>query len=269
MYPSPTSRSVWSRSAIAGISLKNSFASSTVISSTSNTFFFLYFTLRVSLSNLFPSHTSHVTYTVGKKCISTAIIPRPSHDSQRPPFTLNENRFAFHPRRRASSVSANMSRICPHDSVYVATFERGVRPIGLWSMRIARERYSRPRNCAQLYILFVRYFLSNCAERFDASTSSIKLDFPAPETPVIHTSRPSGMSIFTLSMLCTFAPMIWSLPLSASRRFSGISIFASPRKYASVRDFEGLVFAVSKSSIHPAAMTFPPCTPAAGPMSTI
>src|SRR6185295_12456831 len=105
-------------------------------------FFFLYFTVRVSLSNRLPLQTSQVTYTVGKKCISTAISPLPSQASQRPPLTLNEKRLAFQPRRRASSVVANRSRMWVKAPVYVAKFERGVRPMGDWSIRIARERYS-------------------------------------------------------------------------------------------------------------------------------
>ena len=44
--------------------------------------------------------------------------------------------------------------------VYVAMLERGVRPIGDWSMRIARDKYSVPVNDEQLKICAVLYFLS-------------------------------------------------------------------------------------------------------------
>src|SRR3990167_9669741 len=120
-------------------------------------FLFLYFTVRVSFSKRFPRHTSHVTYTVGRKCISTAIVPLPSHVSHRPPFTLNENLPGPHPRRRASAVSAQRSRIKVNEPVYVAGFERGVRPIADWSIRTVRERYSVPVKLSQLKISAVRY----------------------------------------------------------------------------------------------------------------
>src|SRR3989338_1763315 len=100
--------------------------------------FFLNFTSSVSFIKRLPLQTSHVTYTVGKKCISTATRPLPSHASQRPPLRLNENRLGLHPRARASSVIANMSRMWVHEPVYVAGFERGVRPLGGLSMRIER-----------------------------------------------------------------------------------------------------------------------------------
>src|SRR3990167_10776516 len=120
-------------------------------------FFFLYLTSSVSLVKRLPLHTSHVTYTVGKKCISTAMVPLPSHVSQRPPFTLKENLPGPHPRRRASAVSANRSRIKVNEPVYVAGFERGVRPIADWSIRTVRERYSVPVKLSQLKISAVRY----------------------------------------------------------------------------------------------------------------
>src|SRR3990167_6434853 len=113
-------------------------------------FLFLYFTVRVSLSKRFPRHTSHLTYTVGKKCISTAISPFPSQASQRPPFTLNEKRFAFHPRARASGVAAKRSRMYGNAPGYLAGFERDVRPIGDWSIKMARDKYSSPVIDAQL-----------------------------------------------------------------------------------------------------------------------
>src|SRR3989344_7082246 len=133
--------------------------------------FFLYFTSSVSFINLFPLHTSHVTYTVGKKCISTATRPFPWHASHRPPLTLNEKRPGPHARAFASSDIANMSRIWVQAPVYVAGFERGVRPIGLWSIRMARPRESVPLNSAQLYVFALRYRLSKRACRLRCSIS--------------------------------------------------------------------------------------------------
>ena len=62
------------------------------------------------------------------------MIPSPEQASQRPPLTLNEKRPFLYPRIFASLVLANKSRISSKTLVYVAGFERGVRPIGLWSI---------------------------------------------------------------------------------------------------------------------------------------
>ena len=70
IYPNPTSFNVCILSLIRGILSKNCNASSTVISNTSAIDLSLYFTSNVSLLYLFPLHTSHGTYTSGKKCIS-------------------------------------------------------------------------------------------------------------------------------------------------------------------------------------------------------
>ena len=44
----------------------------------------------------------------------------------------------------ASGVEANRSRISLNKFVYVAGFERGVRPMGLWSMQMTLSRFSSP-----------------------------------------------------------------------------------------------------------------------------
>src|SRR5699024_7651055 len=91
IYPRPTSFKVCSFLPIFGIFSKNSTPSSTVISSISDIFFPLYFTCKVSLLYLLPLHTSHGTYTSGKKCISTLTVPSPLQASHLPPFTLKLN----------------------------------------------------------------------------------------------------------------------------------------------------------------------------------
>src|SRR3989338_5390305 len=229
--------------------------------------FFLYLTSSVSFIKRFPLHTSQVTYTVGRKCISTATNPFPWHASHLPPFTLKEKRPGPQPRARASSLIANMSRMCVHAPVYVAGFDRGVRPMGDWSIRIERPKYSVPENSAALYVLALRYRLSNRAKRFLCKISYRNVDFPEPDTPVMQTSFPSGTSTLILSRLNFEAPRIFIFPLSAVRRFSGISILVSSRKYESVREPDLLLFAVSSSSSHPEATIVPPCTPAPGPRS--
>ena len=59
-----------------------------------------------------------------------AMTPSPWQASQRPPFTLNEKRPGRNPRARASASMAKSSRMNVNRPVYVAGFERGVRPIG-------------------------------------------------------------------------------------------------------------------------------------------
>src|SRR3989338_11054119 len=123
---------------------------------------------------------SQVTKTVGRKCISTAINPFPWQASHRPPLTLKENRPGFQPRARDSVAAAKRSRMCVNAPVYVAGFERGVRPIGDWSMSTVRPRYSLPVNEAALYVCGVRYFRSRRERRLRWSISYIKVDFPEP-----------------------------------------------------------------------------------------
>src|SRR3989344_2075420 len=84
---------------------------------------------------------------------------------------------------------------------------------------------------------------------------------------VTHTSLPSGTSTFTFCRLNLFAPRIFILPLSDVLRSVGSGIASSPRRYASVREPDLLVFAVSNSSSQPAATMVPPWTPAPGPIS--
>src|SRR3972149_3198069 len=108
--------------------------------------------------------------------------------------------------------------------------ERGVRPIGLWSIRIARERYSLPVKDAQLNISLVRYFLSNRPCRFLWSISYMKEDLPEPETPVMQTILPNGTFALRFLILKIFPPTTFSSPFSDVRLLSGISILASSRR---------------------------------------
>src|SRR3989338_10366679 len=151
-------------------------------------FFFLYLTSSVSFIKRLPLHISQVTYTVCKKCISTATSPLPWQTSHRPPLTLKLNLPGPHPRALASSLIANKSRMCVNAPVYVAGFERGVRPIGDWSIKIERARYSVPLNSLQLYIFAVRYRLSNRARKLRCNISYKNEDLPELHTPVIATS---------------------------------------------------------------------------------
>src|SRR4030095_14616381 len=127
-----------------GTALKNSTASSTVISSTSLIDLPLYLISSVSRLYLLPLHFSQGTYTSGKKFISITRIPPPSHTSQRPLFTLNENRPALYPRIFASGIDANNVRMSVKKPQYVAGLLLGVLPIGDWSISITLSICSNP-----------------------------------------------------------------------------------------------------------------------------
>ncbi len=87
-------------------------------------------------------HTAH--RRPGRKCISIFNIPSPLHASHRPPFTLKLKRPFLYPFAFASGVAANRSRIRSNTPVYVAGLDRGVRPIGDWSILITLSRCSTP-----------------------------------------------------------------------------------------------------------------------------
>ena len=67
-------------------------------------------------------------------------------------------------------------------SVYVAGLERGVRPIGVWSMSITLSKQSIP-SIASCAPGFVRVRLSRFASALN-TTSFTSVDLPDPETPV-------------------------------------------------------------------------------------
>lgn len=166
--------------------MKNSSASSTVISSTSDIVFPLYFTSKVSLLYLFPWHTSHGTYTSDKKCISIFNIPSPLQASHLPPATLKLNLPLSYPRIFASFVPANMSLIKSNTPVYVAGFERGVLPIGDWSMFIILSMFSSPFTSLHFPGFSFEPFRSLATLLYSISFTNVL--FPEPETPVTHTN---------------------------------------------------------------------------------
>ncbi len=83
--------------------------------------------------------------------------------------------------------------------MYVAGFERGVRPMGAWSMEITLSIASRPviESHAPMGAV-AEYSLARAA---GSSVSMTRLDFPLPETPVTVVKRPSGMSTVTFRKL--------------------------------------------------------------------
>src|ERR1700704_2976725 len=111
MYPSPTSATVCSLRLIAGMLIKNSKASSTVMDKMSEMFLPLYRTDSVSELYLFPLHSSQTTYTSDKNCISIFLTPSPSHAKHLPSGTLNENWPGVYPLSFDISVFEYSSRI--------------------------------------------------------------------------------------------------------------------------------------------------------------
>ena len=89
-------------------------------------------------------------------------------------------------------------------SVYVAGLERGVRPMGFWSMRIILSRCSTP------WIAACRP--GSCRARWRAQSSCLKTMsliselLPEPETPVTQVNSPRGMRASMFLRLCWRAP---------------------------------------------------------------
>ena len=191
------------------------------------------------------------------------MIPSPLQASQRPPFTLKLNLPFPKPLIFASGKAANRSLILVNIPVYVAGFDRGVLPIGLWSMSITLSMFSRPKiaSCSPAFA-WVRLIIDEAPL---LSISLIRLLLPDPETPVTHTSSPRGISTSMFLRLFARAPLIEiNLPFP-SLRCSGSSIFFAPDRYCPVIEFG---FALISSAV-PWATTIPPWIPAPGPISTI
>ena len=83
-----------------------------------------------------------------------------------------------------------MSLIKSNAPVYVAGFERGVLPIGDWSIFIILSILSKPLICLHFPGFSLAPF--NCCAMFLYNTSFINVLFPEPDTPVIHINSPRG-----------------------------------------------------------------------------
>ena len=88
----------------------------------------------------------------------------------------------------------------------MAGFERGVRPIGDWSMLMILSTWSSPlmRRCAPGRC-FARW--SRFATALN-STSLTSVDLPDPDTPVTEQNTPSGTFTSMSLRLCCDAPLI-------------------------------------------------------------
>jgi hypothetical protein len=136
--------------------------------------------------------------------------------------------------------------------VYVAGFERGVRPIGDWSMSITLSRNSMP-NMKSNFPARVFAPLSSAASAL-YTTSLTKEDLPLPETPVTAVIIPSGIEIVRFLRLFSPAPVIVKalpLPFLLER---GTGIFLEPLRYFPVMEFSHDII----SSAVPAHTISPP-----------
>ena len=228
---------------------------------TSEIFLPLYFTVKVSLLYLFPLHTSHLTYTSGRKCISTFIIPSPSQASHLPPLTLKLNLPGLYPLALASWVPANSSLIGVNIPVYVTGLDLGVLPIGLWLISITLSTSSVPSIFSKASVF--RELLLRIFDKAGKSVWLIRVDFPEPETPVTLTIFPRGISKSIFLRLFPEHPKSLIFPLSSICFFFLIWILFFPKTYWEVREF----FAFFRDSTFPEKHTSPPWIPAFGPMS--
>ena len=146
-----------------------------------------------------------------------------------------------------------MSLIKSNTPVYVAGFERGVLPIGDWSILIILSIFSSP--------LISLHFPGFSDEPFSSfaivlyNTSFTSVDFPEPETPVTHVNTPNGnftLIFFKLFSVAFFTSIAFDFTIFLL--FLGTSIFFLPLKYWPVTES----FTNFTSSAVPCAITFPP-----------
>ena len=146
--------------------------------------------------------------------------------------------------------------------VYVAGFDRGVRPIGDWSMLMILSIWLRPSTPSWAPGRSFAWCRRLATEWWSVSLTSV--DLPEPETPVTQQKTPSGTATSIPFRLCSRAFRTSRAP-RGSRRSAGTSIRRFPERYWPVS--EAAVAATSAGG--PSAMTWPPCSPAPGPRSTM
>ena len=107
--------------------------------------------------------------------------------------------------------------------------ERGVRPMGLWSMSTTLSRYSMPS--MRSHLPGWTFMRMRSAPRRLKSTSLTREDFPEPETPVTTVKVPRGKVTSMCRRLFSAAPMTFrNFPLPV-RRSVGTGIFFFPERY--------------------------------------
>ncbi len=111
--------------------------------------------------------------------------------------------------------------------MYVAGFERGVLPIGDWSIAITLSILSIPE--ISLWAPELICVLEKWFSKLLSKISFIKVDFPDPDTPVTDTNSPKGISTSRFFKLFSDAFLIINDP-------SGLRILFSKRiKESSLR----------------------------------
>ena len=109
--------------------------------------------------------------------------------------------------------------------MYVAGLDRGVLPIGDWSISIILSTNSVPLKPLNGFGIFLDLLLFNVRFKALYKVCNIRVDFPLPETPVTHVKLPKGIFKFTLFRLLPVAPVISkNLPFFANLLFFGTSI---------------------------------------------
>ena len=179
---------------------------------------------------------------------------------------MNENLPGLYPRLLDSGKLVNQSLIGPNAPVYVAGFDLGVLPIGVWSILIILSTSSMPLKVLNGIGIFLDLLLFKLKFKALYKVWSIKVDFPLPETPVTHVKQPKGIFKFTFFKLFPVAPPnCKNLPFLASLLFFGSAINFLLDKYFPVILSSFLII----SSKLPCATTLPPLFPASGPKSII
>ena len=118
--------------------------------------------------------------------------------------------------------------------VYVAGFDRGVRPIGDWSMSITLSICSHPTSCL--------CFPGRSRERYTfcisarSRTSCTSVDLPEPLTPVTQTKSPSGISTIDVLQVVLARAEHRSRRSPGARRTCGVGITRRPERNAPVSD---------------------------------
>ena len=126
--------------------------------------------------------------------------------SHLPPATLKLNLPFEYPLSFASFVPANKSLIISNTPVYVAGFERGVLPIGDWSIFIILSIFSNPFMLLCFPGFKFEPFISFALVLYNISFTNV--DFPEPDTPVTQVNTPKGKSTVIFFRLFSVAPFI-------------------------------------------------------------
>ena len=84
----------------------------------------------------------------------------------------------------------------PKAPVYVAGLDRGVLPIGDWSISIILSTNSVPLKPLNGFGIFLDLLLFNVRFKALYKVCNIRVDFPLPETPVTHVKLPKGIFKF-------------------------------------------------------------------------